>query len=97
MRRPGNALQYMPRHHRQFGDVRRDATGFVPGQPPHIVSPAGFVLVIEVTEDLALRVADLERFPAFLDGPGRREAAGCGHVGVLRYAHLRLKVDPAWW
>jgi hypothetical protein len=46
---------------------------------------------------LALRVADLERFPAFLDGPGRREAAGCGHVGVLRYAHLRLKVDPAWW
>jgi hypothetical protein len=65
---------------RQLGDVGRDPPRLIERHQLGRRSPAGFLLVIDEGELLAVGVLDDEvRWP-FLDGPGRRETALRSHL-----------------
>lgn len=59
----------------KLGDVHRNAPRFVLGHELGRRAPAGLFLVIDIGQRLPVGVIDDETGWAFLDGPGRREAA----------------------
>src|SRR6202795_3735295 len=81
--RARNVLQYLPRHAWQLGNVHRDKERLVAREQLCARSPAGLILLIDMRQRLLVVVAHDEAGGAFLDRPGRREAARCWHSGCF--------------
>jgi hypothetical protein len=64
---------------RQLRDIGGDAPGLVAGEQMCRRAPSRLLLEIDVGERLAGVILHDETGIRFLDGPGRREAAGRGH------------------
>jgi hypothetical protein len=80
MLRPRNVFQNLPRDHRQLCHVDRDNECLVARHPLRRHSPLWLILKIDVGECLPGSILHDEAFGLLIDGPGRWETAGGGHL-----------------
>ena len=94
--RPRNVLQYLPRHARQLGNVHSYQERLVAREQLRARSTARLSLTVDVRQRLLVAVAHDEARGAFLDRPGRREAAGSGHR-TFTAKRRRPSWCQRWW